>query len=106
MNEDIETETVTLTVRELFRTDDDAWTAAMDAARYAERRSDIVAKAVGAAAPLIAAAEIRRVADKIRRDIAKAKAALGPEPELDKGADDVLAAFLAYADELFPSRPA
>lgn len=49
----------------MFTTDDAAWTAAMDAARYAERRSDIVAKAVGAAAPLIVAAELRRLADKI-----------------------------------------
>lgn len=86
--------------RALFRTDAAAWTAAMDAARYAERRHDIVAKAVGAAAPLIVAAEIRKMADKIRHDIAETRAKLGPDPDVDKGAEDVLTAFLAYADEL------
>lgn len=82
----------------LFRTADRAWTAAMDTARYAERRGDIVTKAVGAAAPIIVAAELRRLA------LVHSVGGAAPDDDLEEAYFDgirlIVAALRARADEL------
>lgn len=60
---------------------------------------DVASDVLHAGAPLIVAAELRRIADEIEADVAEALRHLGPD-ESDGGAHDAAAVLRERADEL------